>query len=157
MYKEILVTLDGSDLAEGALLHAVAIAKSFSARLTLMFVIEPTVAYVQPTLGGSVIDTTVVINEEINHARNYLNEMKSHAEAEGIVVLCVVKNGDPASEICDYAVANKVDMIVMCTHGRSGIKRWVYGSVADKVLRCASAPVLLIRAIPQNASSEKLE
>ncbi len=152
MYSEILVTLDGSELAEGALPHAIALAKAFSAHLTLLFVLEPSIAYVQPTLGGSVMDTTV-IDEEVHHGKDYLDGVTSRLTGEGIHVCGIVRDGDAASEICDYAVENKIDMIVMCTHGRSGIKRWVYGSVADKVLRSAGTPVLLIRAASEERSS----
>lgn len=153
MYREILVTLDGSELAEGALPHAIALQKAFSARLTLLLVLEPSVAYVQPALGGMVVDATIVVDEEVHTGRDYLDGITSRLSGEGMSVQGVIRDGDPASEICDYAAENEIDMIVMCTHGRSGIKRWVYGSVADKVLRSASTPVLLIRAATEEPSS----
>ena len=63
-----------------------------------------------------------------------------------MTIICVVHFGAPADEILTYAAENKIELIAMCTHGRSGLARWAYGSVADRVLRASSCPVLLVRA-----------
>ncbi|MCL5957868.1 MAG: universal stress protein, partial [Chloroflexi bacterium] len=78
----------------------------------------------------------------------YLNRIAYRFKTKAIPVRTAVKFGDPAGEIVDYAKEreNGISLIAMCTHGRSGLKRWVYGSVAERVLRGSSVPVLLIRS-----------
>ncbi len=149
MYKEILVPLDGSELAESAIPHARELAKAFGARITLLSVIEPVAMYSQPGVVGPVISVAVNIQEEMETLGQYLDGIAEQLRAENIEVQRVAKEGDPASQICDYAHESKADVIVMSTHGRSGIRRWVYGSVADRVLRGARVPVLLVRAAVQ--------
>lgn len=147
MYKKMLVALDGSALAEAALPHAVAIGRAFEAQLTLFSVIEAVGVHPQPGAMGPIVGITVSGEDEKQTVRDYLQQLADRLEDEGLYdVAKVVRDGDPASEICDYAEANGIDLLVMSTHGRSGIQRWVYGSVADRVLRAARVPVLLIRA-----------
>ena len=146
MYKEILASLDGSELAEAALPHARAMAKAFDARITLLSVLEPLEMYAQPGVVGPVVSVSMNVQEEIGNLKQYLVGVAGNLTKEGIQVRTEVGEGDPASVICDYAESNGMDMTVMSTHGRSGIQRWVYGSVADRVLRTAKIPVLLIRA-----------
>lgn len=151
MYREILVPLDGSVLAEGALPHAREMAKAFGARVTLFSVVEPVSVYPQTGIAGPVLSISMNVEEEMEKARQYLEKVADDLRTEGvevreIQVRGVVREGDAASEICDYAQESHADIIVMSTHGRSGIQRWVYGSVADRVLRAAKVPVLLIRA-----------
>lgn len=145
MYKEILLTLDGSALSEAAIPHAIAVAKAFGARVTLLSVVEPIGVYAQPGAIGPVLDVTLNVEEEKENIRQYLGEIAVRFEDQGIGVRRVVRDGDAASQICDYSEQNDIDLIVMSTHGRSGIMRWVYGSVADRVLRAARAAVLLVR------------
>ena len=145
MYKEILVPLDGSELAEAALPHARELAKAFGARMTLLTVVEPISIYPQPGMIGPVVSVAMNIQEEMENAKQYLQKIEENMKAKGLEVRKVVIEGDPASRICDYAHETGADLIVMSTHGRSGIQRWVYGSVADRVLRGAKIPVLLIR------------
>lgn len=146
MYKEILVTLDGSKLAEAAIPHARELAKAFDADITLLSIIEPIGISPQPGVVGPVVSVAMNIEEEVENTGQYLEDIANQLEAEGLEVKRIVREGDPASQICDYAHENDIDLIVMSTHGRSGIQRWVYGSVADRVLRNAEVPVLLIRA-----------
>jgi nucleotide-binding universal stress UspA family protein len=77
---------------------------------------------------------------------NYLQGVARGLEQAGAQVRCMVRFGSPAEEILSYASQNNIELIAMCTHGRSGLARWAYGSVADRVLRAASCPVLLVRA-----------
>jgi len=146
MYKEILLLLDRSPLAEAAIPHARALAKAFGARVTLLSVVEPIGIYAQPGVVGPVFSVAINIEEEMENVGQYLQTIADQLKAEGIDAKKVVREGDAASQICDYAHETKMDLIVMSTHGRSGIQRWVYGSVADKVLKAAEIPVLLIRA-----------
>jgi nucleotide-binding universal stress UspA family protein len=147
MYKEIIVPLDGSRLAESALPHAKEIAKAFGARITLISVLEPVGVYSQPGVVGPVISVALNVKEEMDKLSQYVDQIAEGLRTEGLDVRKVIREGDPASQICDFAQESGVDLIVMSTHGRSGLRRWVYGSVADKVLRSAQTPVLLIRAV----------
>lgn len=140
MYEHILVPLDGSELAEQALPHALALAKAFGSDLHLVTVIS--VVTVEPVPGGIV---GMSWERETAEAHDYLNAMAAQVLEAGPKCTQIVLHGDVAGSILDQAEEVGSDLIVMSTHGRSGLGRWVYGSIADKVLRHASVPVLLIR------------
>jgi len=144
-YKHILVPLDNSKLAELALPDAVTLAQLNKAAITLLHVIPPSHL---PSANYPI--TPVLIDQFIDDQRewalSYLSEVRSRLRAEGITIHIAVEVGLAAETIIDYAAEYQVDLIVMSTHGRSGLQRWVYGSVADKVLRGAHVPVVLVRA-----------
>lgn len=77
-------------------------------------------------------------------AEDYLTKMANRLKKEGVATHTVVVTGWPADKILDYTDQNQVDLIIMSTHGRSGATRWVFGSVADRVLRHARVPVLMV-------------
>lgn len=141
MYEHILVTLDQSDLAEKALPHAVDIAKAFGATIHLVSVV-PVVDPETMLAAGAVIDW----EGQVDHAREYMSGVRKRVMAEGVEAEWDVCQGDVAEEILRYCDQQDCDLIVMSTHGRSGLGRWVYGSIADRVLRHATVPVLLVRA-----------
>ncbi len=134
MIGTVIVPLDGSTLAEQALPYAEAIARKANAPLHLMRVI--------PADGPAA-------NEE--EARSYLREQ---AKAYGDRVQISVRMGQPADQIVDGADEMIDPVIVMTTHGRSGVGRWLYGSVADRVVRGSGAPVLLIRSGTKDRRAE---
>lgn len=78
----------------------------------------------------------------------YLNRVRTRPEWKDVVTDAAVESGDPAETILDVCEKRGIDRIVMATHGRSGVKRWVFGSVAEKVLRAADRTVVLVRANP---------
>jgi nucleotide-binding universal stress UspA family protein len=80
------------------------------------------------------------------YAKRYLDQVASRLNHEGTQLHSEVLYGRVAEEITVYAEKNDIDLILIATHGRSGISRWVRGSVADKILRSVSAPVLMVRA-----------
>ena len=80
------------------------------------------------------------------HALRYLDSVCARPDWKGAKMRIAVEMGKPADVILDFARKHHVDRIVMCTHGRTGINRWVYGSVADKVLQAADRTVVLVRA-----------
>jgi nucleotide-binding universal stress UspA family protein len=92
------------------------------------------------------VDELVKAHQEA--AFRYLEEITGREACRDLRVRLAVQIGTPAETIIDYAHREPIDLIVMATHGRSGLQRWVYGSVADKVLRGADVPVLLVRAHP---------
>jgi nucleotide-binding universal stress UspA family protein len=147
-YKHILVPLDGSELAELAVTNAFGLAQLSQADITVLQVIHPAEDVIGAETGHPIYLDQQWENQRIL-ALKYLIEVRQGMGADDRTVHLAVEMGQPAETIIDYAHKHSVDLIVMATHGRSGLKRWVYGSVADKVLRGASLPVLLVRAHPK--------
>jgi len=145
----IIVPLDGSELAEAVLPHVEALAKQRGIELeeiVLLRVCEyPIVAVEYP---GE--DWTDYINESIERCRNvseqYLAGVEKRFNKTGQKVSTKVLTGNAAEEIINYTKQNPFSLIVMSTHGYSGVGRWVFGSVADKILHGVSNPVFLVRA-----------
>ena len=97
--------------------------------------------------GGFSADDVKRINSENRAAaENYLGQLVNRTKYDGITIQSEVMAGRAADSIADYATKNAVDLITIATHGRSGVSRWVWGSVADRVLRSACVPVLMVRA-----------
>lgn len=148
MYGKILVPLDGSQLAEKVLPHVAALGKSFGSELTLATVVEFSLGVTGAKLEAipeALAETKAAQRAE---AMLYLMKVQKDLKEQGVNAAVVALDGDVASEIIAYAEQQKFDLIAMATHGRSGIDRFIMGSVAEKVLRGAIKPVLLIRAIP---------
>ncbi len=130
MYEKILVPLDGSKLAEASLPYAEVLARKIGSQITLISVL----------LFGSESD-----EDQYHHLHQfYIQEMAKTMKEKAIKVKSVIVTGDPAEQIVDYADRGKIDLIIMGTRGRSALKRWVLGSVADKVVSETSCPVALI-------------
>ena len=141
MYKRIVVPLDGSPLAEQALTHATAQAEHFEAEIVLLKVLEP--------LPEATVTSPASVQraEQLSAqlARDYLERVAERIRDEGIAVEIVLLEGKPYVEIVRFAAGPEVDMIVMSTRGHSGWSRWLLGSVADRVVRGATVPVLLVQ------------
>jgi nucleotide-binding universal stress UspA family protein len=159
-YRRMMVTLDGSELAAQALPHARVLAGCLGAEVVLFRVIQTNDENMGAIEGlftgmiafeGGVANMTDTRRHEfveklVNDAATALEEVAIEFEQQNIPVQTVVQLGSPAAAIIDYADESDIDLIVMSTHGRTGVARWVYGSVADRVLRGASCPVLLVRS-----------
>jgi len=143
MYKRILVPLDGSELAKKALDHIEPLAKIFDAEIVLFQVVP-----FMPIYGSPELVTPLIVDEKQKEsAEKYLARLSEELKMRGFKVTTMVRMGQHvAVEIIDFAKESGVDLIAMCTHGRSGITRWVLGSVAHKVLIRAETPILLIRS-----------
>jgi nucleotide-binding universal stress UspA family protein len=141
MYKRIVVPLDGSPLAEQALTHATALAERFEAEIILLKVLEP---LPEATLTSP---ASVQRAEQLSAqlARDYLEKVADQIREEGIAVKVALLQGKPYAEIVRFSAKPEVDMIVMSTRGHSGWSRWLLGSVADRVVRGATIPVLLVQ------------
>ncbi len=154
MYDRILVALDGSVIAEETLPHAQALAKPFGATVLLLRATTPPeqvtpAAAAGPTpVSGPLVDPTPIIEAELRAATTYLAATAEVLESAGVTVECVQRDGHPAEVILEEARERNVDLIAMTTHGRGGVARLAFGSVADKVLRHAPCPVLLVRVQP---------
>jgi nucleotide-binding universal stress UspA family protein len=145
MIRHILVPLDGSALAESALPHVQTFARLTGAGVTLAQVIEPLASL--RDLADSWEFTNVYAGHQEAAERNadaYLGQVAQRLAAAGIPVDTRLVAGTPAEAIIQ--TGREFDLIIMATHGRGGLGRWVYGSVTDKVLRGATVPVLLVRA-----------
>lgn len=141
MYKKILVPVDGSELARRALDHAEELAKTFDAEIILLQVISIIQVY-----GGPEVVTPLMVDQNQQEAvQRYLSNLAEELRNRGLKVTPKVRMGlQVAAEIIDFAKECGVDLIVMCTHGYSGITLWVLGSVARKVLTRAETSILLI-------------
>ena len=145
MYKKILAPLDGSELSERSLEHIKSIATGCHVPEVVLFgVVEsiPQAGEINAFLGS---DWEVEANKQaLNWMEKYLVESVERLSSKGVNAKVAVAKGRAADEILDYASKNNVDLIIMSTHGRSGVVRWAKGSVADKVVRHAKAPVLIV-------------
>ncbi len=150
MYKKILVPLDGSELAECVLPHVESIAKGCGVEtVTFVRVAEPIHMPYAGDEGYSISAKELerMESESRAAAKNYLNQLMNRVKYDGINIQSKVLGGGRAVDmIADYAAKDEVDLIIIATHGRSGISRWVWGSVADRILRSACVPVLMVRA-----------
>jgi nucleotide-binding universal stress UspA family protein len=146
MYKKMLVPLDGSELAEIVFTYAKELAGRLDLELFLLHVHDPSedaALRVPDAYLNGARDSMMVQVAELRTGLGLKDDKSLKVEYAAIP-------GHPAEEILRYAEGNDIDLILIATHGRSGIKRWVLGSVADKVLRASKVPVWIARAvIPQ--------
>ena len=143
MYKKILVPLDGSELSESVLLHAVALAKLADAEIVLFRVVTvPVNSFMVVTEPQLAVDLREDADAE---AIEYLNGITAKLHAEGINASAEIGSGVIAGTIQDCAKNVHADLIAMSTHGRGGLARLMIGSVADQLVRDSHLPVLLIR------------
>jgi nucleotide-binding universal stress UspA family protein len=143
MYERILVPTDGSAGAEAALDEAVALAEHFDATVHSLYVADTTM--VQPN--GGYVDVTESF-ERIG--RETTEAAVERAEAAGVTAVGAVEVGTPHRTILGYADDEDVDLVVMGTHGRTGLERYLLGSVTEKVVRTAEIPVLTVRAADED-------
>lgn len=147
LFKKILVPLDGSKLSENALGPALTLAKAAQAELFLISVPIVRHVMVMPEYSGY---ATMLPEQSLEDSRHdfkeYLAHLKESRMPQQMRVSSEVLEGDEASVIVDRALAEQADLIVMATHGRSGLSRWMMGSVTEKVLQQAHCPVLAVRS-----------
>lgn len=146
MYEQVLLTTDGSEAAEGATAHALAIAKQFDAELHVVSVIDtesisrPFEADQVDWLGTSSLDE---IGDLRDAAQDSIQRIMDQGEAAGIDVVQTIGRGNPSRAISDYAMTNDIDLIVMGSRGHGTIRRLMVGSVTEQVTRIVSIPVLI--------------
>jgi nucleotide-binding universal stress UspA family protein len=147
MYKRILVPLDGSELSERALPHAVQIARCMGSQLWLVRVsLYQGYAY-NPTWDGPHYSEEKLEADRLVSVE-YLETLRLQYDCRDVAGTTEVLIGPVAETLIDCATAKNIDLIVMSTHGRSGLSRWVMGSVTDKIVRGAHCPTLIIRGQP---------
>jgi nucleotide-binding universal stress UspA family protein len=147
MYKKILVPLDGSDLAECVLPHVESIVRGRGVEeVVFLRVVEPFQQICD--FEGCVTKETMnnIDGDNKASAETYLGQLAKQTKYDGVSVKPEIITGKPAESIADYATKNAMELIIIATHGRSGISRWSWGSVADRVLHSACVPILMVRA-----------
>ena len=145
MHTRIILPLDGSATSEAALPAAIEQAKAFKIPVHILRVVDTQVLE-QASGSAAAFNYSMIgemFEEESNDAKSYVEDMVKRLKAEGIEATYDVRVGPVASTILD--VVKEGDMIVMGSHGRSGLKRWVVGSIAEDVIRKSDVPVLLVR------------
>jgi len=147
MFNKIVVPLDGSKLAEGVLPHVIEVIRGQESQVYLLsaspLTKKPAPGAVSTQPASVDASNPQSIEQELI---KYLQTVAKKLEPLACSVQVKVRFGRPANEILAFASEIEADLIIMSTHGRSGISRWVFGSVADRLLRGASCPVLLVRA-----------
>ena len=140
----IIVPLDGSELAEAALTTVVELARALKLKVVLLRAYS--VKAIMYSDEDNLHDSNEIAAELKNEATRYLDHWAGRLKSEGCAdVLPIVSEGDAAETIIEVAEGAPNSLIAMCTHGRSGVKRWVLGSVTEKVIRHAGNPVLVLR------------
>jgi len=144
MYDRILVPTDGSDGTRGAVEHAIGLATTYDAALHVVYVVDTNVG-----IDSSIPGTLDALEEAGEDA---IDEVIQQAETAGVnTIEGVVARGAPHRAILDYVDEHDIDLVVMGTHGRTGLDRYLLGSVTEKVVRLSDAPVLTVRMPAESA------
>jgi nucleotide-binding universal stress UspA family protein len=147
MYQHVMVPLDGSELAECVLPHVRAIAVGCSVvKVTLVRVVEPLLIRGSVGVRISPEEKERLEKQSMDEAKDYLDQIAKSLKESGVAAESEVLSGDVVSKLVDYANMNEVDLVIISTHGRSGVSRWVWGSVTDRILRAVCVPVTMVRA-----------
>lgn len=153
--KRILVPVDFSDTSLQALDYAIEFGKPFKAEFIVVFVVEP-VYYATPAdLYGPVAGLNVLIDEQRRIGREQLTRLAADLKKRRIVARTILQTGTAYQIIVDTAKRLKADLIVMATHGRSGLSHVLLGSVAERVVRSAACPVLTVRGANKKVRSRR--
>lgn len=147
LIKKILLPLDGSRVGEAAIPVTEALAQALGAELVLFQVIEPVVTTFEIPEASAPYPMAMVDETRKTSIIAYLDGVGKQLKEKGLNISSVIGSGSPADQIVDYAGANAIDLIAMSTHGRSGIGRWVFGSITDKVLHAGDTAVLVVPAV----------
>lgn len=156
MYERILVPLDGSKVGEAALPHVEELVTKMlpetNVEVTLLQVVSSLSHYIVAGEASAQVPYTEQEVDQIKkRSADYLDQVGESLRTSGATVRVRVSVGRAAEEIIKTADAIKVDLIAMSTHGRSGISRWAFGSVTDRVLRSGDRPILMVRAPRETA------
>ncbi len=148
MYKKIMVPLDGSKLAECVFPHLETIVKGCeSPEVIVVQAVEPlSVPYGREVSQFTSLEQVKAFETHQKvEAEKYLKKIAARLRKSGVSAKADVIYGKASEALIDYAIKNDVDLVIIATHGRSGIRRWVWGSVADRLARSVCVPVLMVR------------
>ncbi len=141
-YRNIVIATDGSENSDRAISYGIEIAKMSGATVHALYVVD-TSSFSSIPMDAGWEAMYEILKSEGNKAISYVKET---GENTGVEVKEIIKEGHPSNEIIDFAENNNVDLIVMGTHGKSGIDRFLLGSVAEKVVRNSKIPVMVVRS-----------
>ena len=145
MYKRILITLDGSRIAEQALATALLLVEQFESELFLLRVVMPLPkSYRAGAASAAAIEAAE--RESVLEAADYLDGIAAGIREKGLAVQLATRLGNPSKAIIEFVQQNQIDLVVMCTRGQTGPARWLLGSVTDHVVRGSSVPVVVVPA-----------
>ncbi len=145
MFNKILVPMDGSPLAERAINPAIALAKETGGQLVLLHSILTDDVLIPDYMGMPVLQPEYWIHERRRQADAYLSSIQKRFGSPTLSLTYQILEGDPAATILDIVQEEGYDLVIMSTHGYSGVRRFMYGSVTEHVLRHAICPVLVVR------------
>jgi len=151
MYKSILVPLDGSTPAEAILPHVEELAKQYGAKIILLNVVEPEPAIIAREPFYTTLDPEMY-QQRIKEMKAYLQKQAKKFRGHALITHIQISEGPTVEEIIHTAKREKVDLIAMASHGRTGLSHVFYGSVAAGVLHRIDRPLLLIRALDKKHS-----
>jgi nucleotide-binding universal stress UspA family protein len=143
-YKKILVPLDGSETSEAILPEIEKLASAFGASISLLYVV-PTLIF--PGTMEAVVQYETIAEALTKEGETYLRTIEKRLQGNGFTVEGHLLQGNEAHVILDHADRKDIDLIAMSTHGRSGVSRWLLGSVTEKIVRHATKPILLVRSV----------
>ena len=141
--KKILVPIDFSDYSKNALKYAAQFAKQFNAKIYLIYVVEPMIYPADFSMGQVAIPSTDI--DLHSRAEEELKKLSKEIIGGSLQVEILIKTGKPFVEIIEAASSNDVDLIIIATHGHTGVEHLLFGSTAEKVVRKAPCPVLTLR------------
>ncbi len=141
--KRILVPVDFSDNSKKALRYAIPLAAQFKASIAVMYVVEP--AVFPSDFGFGQMSFPDVEKEMYEKARQELKQLIEDLKSK-VSLKAEVKAGIPFVEVTSYAAQENIDLIILATHGRTGVEHILFGSTAEKIIRKAPCPVLVVRA-----------
>lgn len=146
MYDTILVPLDGSERAEGILTHVIELAKKFGSKVILLEAVEQQLAYADLEISAMVVQPDHELDKQVHAAESYIKSVQEKLKQQNIGTITRVIPGPAVEAITAVARKENVDLIAMASHGRGGLGRVFYGSVAAGVLHGIDRPLLIIRA-----------
>lgn len=152
MYQVLLVPLDGSPRAESILSHVESLAVRFKSRVLLLQVVEPQLSFVNPSLYETTIQTDIIheylvdFKQKREEITAYLAGIQAFFQKKGIETGIFVEQGGVVEAIITVAQRENADLIAIASHGRSGLSRVFYGSVAAGIMQKIDRPILIVRA-----------
>ena len=155
MYRKLLIPLDGSELAECVLPHVETLINGCGVEeIIFVRVVEPVTLPTGTLTDGAAVFTeadAMKTRKSIDarneaEAKQYLQGMLDRFKSGGLKVDMALLRGKSADELIDYIQKSDADLVIIASHGRSGISRWIYGSVAERLLRSVCIPLLMVRA-----------
>ena len=151
--KSILVPTDFSEYSKKSLRYAVSFAKQFNASITLLYVVEP--AVFPSDFGFAQINFPDMEKDMLEKAEQELKQIINEVNSE-LKITSAVRSGIPFVEVTSFAGEEKMDLIIVATHGRTGVEHILFGSTAEKIIRKAPCPVLVVRAEERDFVDERV-